>query len=229
MTAIALRSPCAQLLVNWINNVPTSTCLTDAPCSPQEASRGVDCIRFSIRADLTVLGVDRGTCSPTRGDEPFDISPGNRLRLKGADARARLIKAMSLLQERPSSPCAFVPLDDGERNRSRYLIVRHLSGQEGIEIPDPFRAERPLFVVTYRDLRQEVPMAPETLEDSLGLTPMEARLCIALLNEQTLQDFAQDCGLTIATARWHWGNVREKLNVRTQLGLVRMLMRLAMP
>lgn len=210
------------------STVDISSYLSPVPAGfPDEDARNAAPIRVCVLSDLTVIGVDHGSSPATSVNDLLDASPGSRLRLKGT-ARARLSKALSVLQEKASCPCVFVQLDDRERNRSQYLVVRRWSHRDGIAASDLPPNGSPLYVITYRDLTQRVHVSMETLGDSFDLTPMEARLCIALLNEQTLQDFADDCGLAIATVRWHWGNVREKLDVRTQLGLVRMLMRLAL-
>lgn len=185
-----------------------------------------DAIKLCIDGDLTVVSGSIFYPGQGAADQPFEASAGKPLVLKDRHAQRRLSQAIAQLQTSPTCGSVFVQLDDCERDRSRYLVVsrqRHRAGCACVA------QERQRYLVTIRDLSASVEASAEALENSLGLTPMEARLCIAIMNEQSLQEFADVSGVAISTVRWHWGNVRQKLNVRTQLGLVRMLMRLALP
>lgn len=185
-------------------------------------------LSLCILHDLTVVSCGWSWDPKIAAGWSVHASVGKQLHVGNGASRKQLEKAIALLMQSPALGSVFVQLDDRERNRSRYLAISMLPAGFADGLTGNGSGQT-CFLVILRDLTSDVKLSPEALMESLDLTPMEAKLCIALLNERSLQDFATDHGLTIATARWHWGNVRQKLNVRTQLGLVRMLMRLAHP
>jgi DNA-binding CsgD family transcriptional regulator len=182
--------------------------------------------RLSVLADMTVVSCNTAARAEAENGAIFTFANGNKLQLTSASARKRLSNVIALLAAR-SHTRGFLQLDEGERSRGRYLIVKRVC-MDAPEAEATAAGPEETYQVMVCDLTQERTLSPATLEDCLDLTPTEARLCVALVNDRSLQEFADEAGLTIATARWHWGNVREKLNVHSQVSLVRMLLRLAL-
>ena len=66
----------------------------------------------------------------------------------------------------------------------------------------------------------------EAVQAASGLTPAEARVAHALLDGQTLREYAERTGLSEHTVRFQLKRVREKLGVTRQAAVVSALMRL---
>ncbi len=114
-------------------------------------------------------------------------------------------------RRRPLEIVAFpmpLPLLERERlgARTRALVV--------LLIQDPFRAPRPPVDLARRLYR---------------LTAAESRLADDLLRGLSLREHAASRGVSINTARTHLAHLRDKLGVRNQAGVVRMLAALALP
>jgi DNA-binding CsgD family transcriptional regulator len=195
--------------------------ITDETTSHQRQAR------LCVLADTTVVSCNTAARTEAESGAILTFANGNKLQLTSASARKRLSTVIASLAAR-SHTRGFLQLDEGERNRGRYLIVTRAACMDALEAEATAAGPEDSYQVMVCDLTQERTLSPATLEDCLDLTPTEARLCVALVNDRSLQEFADEAGLTIATARWHWGNVREKLNVHSQVSLVRMLLRLAL-
>lgn len=176
--------------------------------------------RLVVAPDLRVTGANIAARAAAAAGVGFSIGVDNRLYVSDFFGRNKLDVAISELGANRARSYDIVPLNDAERSLGRYFLVTRL--------PDPQAetAEPQQFMLEMRDLSHPIGMDVEALERGLDLTPMEARLCLALLNEVSLNEFAKQNKLKIATVRWHWGNIREKLGVHTQSALVRFLMRL---
>lgn len=189
---------------------------TDSPAGAD------DPIRFCISADLTVLSSAPAAIVEAEAGGWLRVAVGTKLHVRNAKAQKQLIDGIALLAKNPACTRAFVQLDESELHRSRFLVLSRVAA-------DTANAADARYLVTLCNLDADVSLTSETLEQCFGLTPMEARLCLVLLDARSLQNFADKYDLTIATARWHWTNIREKLNVHTQIELVRLLLRLTRP
>lgn len=72
-----------------------------------------------------------------------------------------------------------------------------------------------------RSLSQRAPAA--VLAQLFGLTPAEARMAAAIAALQSLEEYADDAGVTIGTARWTLKRVLEKTQCRRQSELVQLI------
>jgi DNA-binding CsgD family transcriptional regulator len=63
------------------------------------------------------------------------------------------------------------------------------------------------------------------LHELFGLTPAEIRLCIALVQGKTVEEYAHDAGISSNTARTHVKRIYSKTGVRRQSELVRLLLK----
>jgi DNA-binding CsgD family transcriptional regulator len=63
------------------------------------------------------------------------------------------------------------------------------------------------------------------LRELFGLTPAEIRLCIALVKGKSVEEYAQETGISSNTARTHVKRIYSKTGVRRQSELVRLLLR----
>ncbi|MGH6816051.1 MAG: hypothetical protein ACREC6_10120, partial [Hyphomicrobiaceae bacterium] len=64
---------------------------------------------------------------------------------------------------------------------------------------------------------------PEFLRDALGLTPMQARLTLALADGRTIKDYAAERGRKVSSVRWHLHNILQRTNCSSQLQLIRLV------
>ena len=60
---------------------------------------------------------------------------------------------------------------------------------------------------------------------SLGLTPAETRLAIALFKGQSVEAYAKEAGISINTARWHVKQIFAKTGVKRQSELIQTLLK----
>lgn len=103
------------------------------------------------------------------------------------------------------------------------LLVRDWTRMTG-GISDP-----PAAVVFLGDPEPECEQPGEALSRLYGLTPAEARLCLALLALTNLKDAADRCGLTQGTARQYLKSVFQKTGTRNQLELIKLMLTIPVP
>jgi DNA-binding CsgD family transcriptional regulator len=75
------------------------------------------------------------------------------------------------------------------------------------------------------DPEEEVALDSRALHELFGLTPAEIRLCIALVQRKTVEEYAHDAGISSNTARTHVKRIYSKTGVRRQSELVRLLLK----
>jgi DNA-binding CsgD family transcriptional regulator len=90
----------------------------------------------------------------------------------------------------------------------------------------PVRGHSSAIVFVTEMERTRIPK-PALLEQLLGFTPAEARLAAALLAGKTVQEFAEEAGVTLNTARTHLKRVFSKAGVGRQAELIRQLTAIA--
>ncbi|WP_432241293.1 helix-turn-helix transcriptional regulator [Herbaspirillum robiniae] len=117
--------------------------------------------------------------------------------------------------------------------RGQWLAVRRkLQAQPLVVSVIPARAgqlaecanDGPLALVILQDMaRQRMPRGP-VLRKMYGLTPAEARLAEALLDNQTVESYSLAVGVSRNTVRTHLASLFAKTGTRRQAELLRMLM-----
>jgi DNA-binding CsgD family transcriptional regulator/PAS domain-containing protein len=131
-------------------------------------------------------------------------------KVTGADTRRPLGEAITIQRSAADHPlqimAAPVPLD------SRAVLMPGLQPVAMLVIHDP-------------DQKAQVPH--ETIAAMFGLTPSEARLCLALSQGQTVIKYAEESHVTQNTARTHLKSVFAKTKTSKQSDLVRLMSGLA--
>ena len=87
----------------------------------------------------------------------------------------------------------------------------------------PLLAKRPAAAVFVTDPERVPEIPPQHLSRLFGLTPAEARLAAALAGRRTVQEYAEQTGVTTGTARWTLKRVLEKTGCCRQSELVLLL------
>jgi DNA-binding CsgD family transcriptional regulator len=83
------------------------------------------------------------------------------------------------------------------------------------------RAAAALFIT---DPEETTTLNSRALHQLFGLTPAEIRLCIALVNGKSVEEYAHEAGISSNTARTHVKRIYSKTRVRRQSELVRLLL-----
>lgn len=83
---------------------------------------------------------------------------------------------------------------------------------------------RPACVIFIRDPNRKAHASDEVLRKLFDLTPAEAALALALVNGSTLEEFAEELGISKNTARAHLRAIFSKTGVTRQATLVRTLL-----
>jgi DNA-binding CsgD family transcriptional regulator len=96
------------------------------------------------------------------------------------------------------------------------------------KLPQPPRelTTQTAALLIFSDPDEPLRASPDLLIDYLGITKSEARLAIAILNGQTLEQHARDSGTTIVTARNHLQNLQGKTGTNSMASLVALLCRI---
>jgi DNA-binding CsgD family transcriptional regulator len=84
----------------------------------------------------------------------------------------------------------------------------------------------PGAIMLIHDPRSRSSGVTEVLQSALGLRPAAAKLVAALAADDTLQSFAEREGITINTARFHLHAALARTQTRSQMELVRLVVRL---
>ena len=198
--------------------VPAETHTTSTSASPQFLlDGGLRVIRLNASA---LREINSGVTCMTDRDGRFVLQ-------EPALNKAMRNEAEALLK-RPEAGTSILRLGECGSSDVKYLIIkcvrsfRIANDGDGQSVP----VMEETIHLTVRDPKAAVSLQVDDLVRGFNLTPKEAQLSLALANGIGLKKFASAEKLSIKTARWHWGNVREKLNVRSQLALARLLMRL---
>ncbi len=80
---------------------------------------------------------------------------------------------------------------------------------------------RALFSICLRYSKDRNAPCLEGLQELHGLTPAEAKVAAAIIDGRQLKDYAETCGLSYNTAKWHLSNVMQKSGCKTRMDLVR--------
>lgn len=122
---------------------------------------------------------------------------------------------------------------DKGRHGQWFAARRERTGQPLVVSVIPAQADRqaelahgggPLALVILQDMsRQHLPRGA-VLRKMFGLTPAESRLAEALLDNETIESYAQKAGVSRNTVRTHMASLFAKTGTRRQAELLRILM-----
>src|SRR5690606_27489261 len=87
----------------------------------------------------------------------------------------------------------------------------------------------PAALVFVRDPERKAISRPDALKNLFGLTDAEARIASALADGLSVQDIADENGITIATARTHVKRLMAKARVNRQGELISLILRSVAP
>lgn len=107
------------------------------------------------------------------------------------------------------------PVDD----RTHAVLV---SPGPGVRSASAFR--RSAVIVMIGDPDAAIGVGPDLVARLYGLTPAQARLAHAIAIGSTLEEFAQEHGIEVSTARWTMKLVLARTGLRRQADLVRLLL-----
>ncbi|MFJ3045031.1 helix-turn-helix transcriptional regulator [Herbaspirillum chlorophenolicum] len=156
--------------------------------------------------------------------------------LAGADGIC--VKAQRLRMADPGADCmlatAIGQATGAEGRRGQWFAARReRDGQPLVVSVIPAQPDRqtelansggPLALVILQDMsRQHLPRSA-ILRKMFGLTPAEARLAEALLDNETIESYAQKASVSRNTVRTHMASLFSKTGTRRQAELLRILM-----
>jgi len=137
---------------------------------------------------------------------------------KAAALRRLIASACGVTGLQPSGGWLQVPRPSGRR--AFMVLVAPLRLERSLLVPNASRA-----IVFITDPEQ----TPESLEDALArvydLTPAESRVTVHLLAGASVTELADQLAITTGTARWTLKRIFEKVGVRSQAELMRVLIR----
>ncbi|MBN1772828.1 MAG: helix-turn-helix transcriptional regulator [Deltaproteobacteria bacterium] len=84
--------------------------------------------------------------------------------------------------------------------------------------------QSPIAAILLHDPETTMEPSPRTLQRLYGLTPAEAKVCVALAHGTSLRRLAENHRVTLNTARTHLYRAMEKTGTRRQTDLVRLLL-----
>jgi DNA-binding CsgD family transcriptional regulator len=164
-----------------------------------------------LRADGSTLVVNQAARGVLSEADGLSLSAGRTLQCRDRATEARLRELMH-----PDAARAGAVLVSRNGRRPLTLLVTRLDGTgeagglRAVFISDPERG---------------VARAEEILARLYALTPAEARLAGELLEGRSLEDAADQLGITIHTARTHLRRIFGKTDTRRQSELVLLLLR----
>ncbi|MEQ8823329.1 MAG: hypothetical protein RIC14_03050 [Filomicrobium sp.] len=151
----------------------------------------------------------------------ISVCPKRQIRLQNGTDTGHLHK---LIKEsiRGRKRRAFRLADDAEE-REWAVLVQPILGQteehSGSGVLTSKIRFAPLAIVCVQPLRQQLVTA-EIVKEYYGLTSSESELTAAVVNGQTVSEYASHKQISVATARWHLRNVLRGTNSKSQLELV---------
>jgi DNA-binding CsgD family transcriptional regulator len=118
---------------------------------------------------------------------------------------------------------------DGSRTGPEWIKVTRPSGARAYELlvyPVPAPAESDLrVIVLVTDAEAAMSLDPMALRTLYGLTDLESRVAVCLVQGMNVRQLAATLGLSHETARWYGQQVRQKLDAASHADVVRLLTR----
>ncbi len=160
-----------------------------------------------VGADGRARVATRKAEAALRGDGPLRIEDGALAPAGAADRAAWFGALRAVLRGGPERSLRLASADGATW---RVRIAARPDAERGIE---------PGFAIVR--LSRERPLdSAGALRRTLGLTPAEASLALALADGKRLADYARERSVAITTARTHLAALRAKLEARTQAAVV---------
>ncbi|HVX82094.1 MAG TPA: helix-turn-helix transcriptional regulator [Devosiaceae bacterium] len=163
-----------------------------------------------------------------RGHGPFSSADGI---LRAADpqtdsALRQLVQKTISSKRMPTSVLQISPPDGDER----YFAIARLAGRNGqlYQLHDAILDPGPLVMLVVHGSLEAASLPTDLLWRAFSLTDSEANLAAALLNGETLADFAREREVSKQTLRNQLVGVMRKTGTRRQAELVALLTRLAL-
>lgn len=109
--------------------------------------------------------------------------------------------------------------------RPLNVLVTPVRPRDQVQWPllPPELRSKAAVLVTVTDPDDVASLPAEHLARQFNLTPAEARIAAALADRKSIEEYAEQAGITIGTARWTLKRVLEKTGCRRQSELVRLL------
>lgn len=143
--------------------------------------------------------------------------------MRQLEAAVRAAAVAALAKVPPTSESMVVSRRPGRRPLS--LLITPVRPRDVVQWPllPPEVSHSAAVLVTVTDPDDVTRPPAEHLAHHFGFTPAEARLAAALAARQSLEEYAEQAGVTIGTARWTLKRVLDKAGCRRQSELVHVL------
>ncbi|WP_164978533.1 helix-turn-helix transcriptional regulator [Pseudoxanthomonas composti] len=153
-------------------------------------------------------------------------TPDGTLRFRSSRAQAQLKAAMARREDDLASPAALAMLIPSQRGQPGQDLVLHLCPLPP-SAPDLLTVGgRTLGLLYALDDAGSSKVGLQVLQATLGLTRMEARVCMALRTHRDMEEVAQVLGVAISTVRSHLKHAFAKTGTSRQSELVLLVERL---
>lgn len=203
----------------------------------ESARQSLSCHLANVLLELRpcptlLLNVDGHVVGANSSAERKISTSADWLHIANSGIRCRNSKLLSLLEQmvaaNPATGARRACMITWADETQTMTVVSRLTQQAG-EDPEHWSPRcneclDDLFVTVLYDHPMHIPADQQSLlVDAFGLTPTESRLAQALLDRQSLNDFAKASRLKISTVRWHLRNILEKTRCANQIDLIRLL------
>jgi DNA-binding CsgD family transcriptional regulator len=134
----------------------------------------------------------------------------------------------TLIRSPPALTRSIMTFSAPGRSGPNLLEVLTLPGAEASVIESIFqdRLREPHYLVTVR-LRDSLSVpAFEDVRKVFGLSQKETQVALALVEGQSIEDFAASRGVSVDTVRWHLKNIYRRTGCKSQADLVRLVLSL---
>ncbi|MCT7378692.1 helix-turn-helix transcriptional regulator [Chelativorans salis] len=155
------------------------------------------------------LGLEQGRLSPAQPDV--------------AAALDRLIASCADLKLEPGGPGGSIILTRGHARPPVTIEVLPTGMTAARRDIGVFGLLRPVAILTIVDAERELAERRKELQEKFGLTPAEATFTLEILKGDGREAAAARCGIAVSTARTHLHRIFDKVGVRRQAELVRLL------
>jgi DNA-binding CsgD family transcriptional regulator len=158
-------------------------------------------------------------------NEAFDAAPGKPFVLNDAAAQAAFKLALADAWKEAGAPAKSINFVQAKTGASGLAILK------AIEPALPFSSpwvrlfqDKPQAVAVLRNKSSKAQLSPLALRQFYSLTAKEAELAVALVQGETLRDYASRTEVAFETARWHSKKLMQKMNCRSQQEILQALL-----
>lgn len=143
---------------------------------------------------------------------------GGKLSAHTADALAKLLKHMAMVAQTSEAGGNWRYLTLGQGAQRLHLALQPL-----VEV-DSYAGDSSSVLLVITGVGQEEAIPAAALGTMFGLTPAESLIADALIRGYTLEQYAQQRGISVGTVRWQMKQVLSKTGAARQAELVRMVL-----